>query len=884
MIRFIYKYYPLFLLSFALAVVHINFISAIGCESEIDWNYNPLLKKRTSVSLKLSDIKSCSSENSLSNSYATTLLYQTFYETRNQDSSLFYATQLIKLAKNGQLGANKLAYAYWIKARALFEYPDKLQSQIYLLEAEKLSLDSILKVYIQVDKRYMSGIRSIGSNFSKLMEGIGLSALDYYSLSYLENERIQGNLTSTTNELNRILDIDDSYFKYFFFIKAFEERKSELDNNLIEKYNLQCEAIFKEVEPKDFLIKHRYYKFNSFRLSDEKKYRDALDSSIRLLKFHNLSPDTLEPIESLYNSQYLLEAYFGYARSLLYMTREGLGLDPVKKAYDIYIHIIRGQKRKSDNLFCLNRSNYDLIRDYRVLDNILVIAKYLTQKTGDPRYLMEAYSALDELKSASVRSGIRRNGWINEGGTFADLLLLDNDLSSEIHQVFSKYIQGDEEGAYFEQLESLFAERDIVEKKLEPYIEKAMRKEPQIEITKSIQTIQEEQLTDSTGIILISSGVHHHSLLILRDTILTSNLLERLPDLEAYTSFTRLLSDPTTDNQELTKQSRKLYAALFGEYEGFLPPYLSIVANGPFETYPFAALRTDSSGSARYFGQDHVLNYHYSLRTYLHDRENNRSVAKRELLALAPSFNERRQYSANRNIGGEASSFYLSPLHYNQSEVKDLSTSFPGRFLTDTEATIDNFNNLAADYGIIHLATHAVANASFGSQGGFFLEGFTEDPNDALITAGEITTYHLNADLVSLSACESGLGSVVFTEGTVGLTRSFSTAGAKSVLSTLWTVDDQSTAEIVTDFYDLLYQGSSKTVALSTAQENFRRKYAGTKRDRPYYWAAFVLVGNNAPIEWLGNDPFNWSYLAIAAIIMVVAFVYVQRKRQNYSS
>lgn len=885
MVKFIANHSVFFLLLATLMVVKTNPVSSRDCVLSLDWNYNPLLKQRASVQLEdLIEVENCFQEKDSFHPYEKFLLYQTFYQTRNQDSCLHYANKLIDAAIENSLGKNKLAYAYWIKARVLFEYADKLQPQTYLLAAKNIALDPLLIAYIQIDLRYTSGIKFIKSNFTQDVEGIELSPLDYYSLSYLEYKRTGRQFTASIIDIYRILKIEDDYFKFFFFINAFEELHPQLEKEQVKAFNFLCNTLFDRIDQKDFLIQHRHYTYSSLRLSDEKKYKSALEQSSQLLRFHQLNSEKLDPIGSSFMSQYLLEAYLVYARSLLFMTREGMGLEPVKKAYRIYIHIISEQKRKTDGLFCLNRSNYAFLRDYRLLDNILVIAKYLTQKTGDLSYLTGAYSALDELKSAAVRSGIRRHRWINEGGKFADLLLADNELSREIYRAFSKYVQSEQAEDYFGVLQSLFAQRALLEKELQPYIEEAMAEEPETEITKSVQMIQQEQLTDSTGILLISSAIHHHSLLILKDTILTSNLLTRLPSLEDYTSFTRSLSDPSTDYQTLTKKSRLLYTALFGEYEGFLPPYLSIIANGPFETYPFAALRSDTSGSARYFGQDHVLNYHYSLRTFLHDQGNGSSSASHKLLAMAPSFDQQLQYSARRTVGGEMTDYHLRPLHYNQAEVQALSASFPGQFLTAKEATIDNFNDLAAEYSIIHLATHAVANVSFGSQGGFFLERFTEDPNDALITAGQVTTYHLNSDLVSLSACESGLGSIVFTEGTVGLTRSFSTAGAKSVLSTLWTVDDQSTAEIVTDFYKFLKQGSTKAVALSQAQADFRERHAGTARENPYYWAAFVLVGNNDSINWLAEETFNWYYLIIAVILIALGFLYVQSKRQSHAT
>ncbi|MGH9579205.1 MAG: CHAT domain-containing protein, partial [Terriglobales bacterium] len=187
-----------------------------------------------------------------------------------------------------------------------------------------------------------------------------------------------------------------------------------------------------------------------------------------------------------------------------------------------------------------------------------------------------------------------------------------------------------------------------------------------------------------------------------------------------------------------------------------------------------------------------------------------------------------------------------SRLQFAEREVQDIRAIFPrgARALVGSRATEATFKRLAGDYDILHLATHGFFNKLNPLFSGVQLEPDAEE--DGRLEVHEILEMRLRANLVTLSACETALGSGYFSEvpagdDFVGLTQAFLSAGSSSVLATLWEVNDRSTRTFMTAFYRDLPREEGRG-ALASVQ---RRMLAGGRYRHPYYWAPFVLVGPN---------------------------------------
>jgi CHAT domain-containing protein/Tfp pilus assembly protein PilF len=267
--------------------------------------------------------------------------------------------------------------------------------------------------------------------------------------------------------------------------------------------------------------------------------------------------------------------------------------------------------------------------------------------------------------------------------------------------------------------------------------------------------------------------------------------------------------------------------ALAGIHHLYLVPY------GSLNYLPFAML--PSSGGDRLLVEDYTLAYLPTAAALPGDGRPQQG--QRNMLAMAPA------RSRLRHAPEEA------------SRVFELFGA-ESRLLLGEAATESLFKQVAGDFDVLHLATHGYFNKLNPLLSGLELEA--DDDNDGLLELHEIVGLDLDARLVTLSACETGLGSGHFAEippgdDFVGLTRAFLAAGSDAVLATLWEVDDASTAELMQQFYVRMRFSAETPAGAAALAEAQRRLLASELYRHPYYWAPFVLVGTNRPP--LGQTP-----------------------------
>lgn len=312
----------------------------------------------------------------------------------------------------------------------------------------------------------------------------------------------------------------------------------------------------------------------------------------------------------------------------------------------------------------------------------------------------------------------------------------------------------------------------------------------------------------------------------------------------------------TSKQKSFITTSHRLYQKLLLPIEAALEGVenLYIVPEQVLFNLPFEVLLSDNTikpyESLDYMIRDYAMGYHYSATTFF-TLKSRKTVKDKSLLAFAPVFNNSASVAnRSRSLNLLQDSMYQSvernqfvPLPNSKEEVEtihqlvvsDKSTVI----LLEEQATKANLikflNNQPYQY--IHLATHGLVNYDNYK---FSALGCFGDKTNTLLFANEIVLQKINADLVVLSSCESGVGQLVGSEGLIALNRSFIDAGAKNVIFSLWKVSDKYTSELMINFYKNQTESITYMKALQLAKlQLLEGKYSTL----PYYWAAFVLIG-----------------------------------------
>ncbi|MCF8301818.1 MAG: CHAT domain-containing protein [Bacteroidales bacterium] len=286
-----------------------------------------------------------------------------------------------------------------------------------------------------------------------------------------------------------------------------------------------------------------------------------------------------------------------------------------------------------------------------------------------------------------------------------------------------------------------------------------------------------------------------------------------------------------------------------------------------------------------YLVNDYTLSYASNATLYFHELERD-SKATKDILAFAPSYDAKNPIKAKEIMRQTDDIEYLLPIPGVFEEVNFIKKNFKADVFKGKKATEKNFKKRAQKYSVLHLAMHTLIN---NEEPMFSKLVFYQDDNtrnndeDPALNTYELFNMELNADMAVLSACNTGVGKLRKGEGIMSLARGFLYARVPSIIMTLWPAQDQSSADLMAQFYKYLAQGYAKDEALRKAKVNFIEN-ADQLRGHPHYWAGYVAIGDTSNINIPDKTPL-WSFYAGGGIIVVLMasllFFLIRRKKMK---
>lgn len=271
----------------------------------------------------------------------------------------------------------------------------------------------------------------------------------------------------------------------------------------------------------------------------------------------------------------------------------------------------------------------------------------------------------------------------------------------------------------------------------------------------------------------------------------------------------------------------------------------------PFETFLTAAAPATPSSYADlpYLLRDYAVSYHYSATLWKAHVEQAVKPHNQRMLACAARYGDALDSNLIHLRGAYMAEMrhQLLPLPAAQEEVRGLSQQFAGDFFFNDDVNERFFKENAQQYGIIHLAMHGLLHRRTPILSSLAFSENRDSLNDNFLQGYEIAHLKLNADLVVLSACETGYGNFEQGEGIVSIARSFMYAGVPSLVVSLWQVNDKSTSLLMESFYAYLAQGKSKDEALRQAKLDYISK-SDDLAAHPAFWSPFIQLGDSRAI------------------------------------
>lgn len=450
-------------------------------------------------------------------------------------------------------------------------------------------------------------------------------------------------------------------------------------------------------------------------------------------------------------------------------------------------------------------------------------------------YLATAFEFCERSKSSVLLEAITETKAKNFSGIPKELLQLEDSLKDEISYLERKLAEP--KNAEDQQLKNLIFTYQNAYRSFISNLEKEYPKYYNLKYSHNLASIQEVQSKLNENAAMLSYFVGNDQIFVFLITPRTAKAFDfhKDPSFEKNTAGMR-----NAIKYNVTSAFRRYAKSLYEQLIPKMPTTIQeliILPDGALGSIPFEALlspqdKSSSFTDAAFLIREYHTSYDYSATLFL--QKTYKEVGSNpQILLVAP-------------VDFKENEVKMSTLPGSEEEITEIKYLFLGN---SCEATLQvkgkaSETNLKAEdlskYQYLHFATHGFVNESKPALSKIFLQ--PDQNEDGSLYAGEIYNLKIDADLVTLSACETGLGKVAKGEGIVGLSRALQYAGANNIIVSLWQVADASTSKMMIEFYK--YNLNNIHHGYNTALRQAKLSLLDSEEyNRPYYWAPFILVG-----------------------------------------
>ncbi len=509
-------------------------------------------------------------------------------------------------------------------------------------------------------------------------------------------------------------------------------------------------------------------------------------------------------------------------------------------------------------------------RFFRCYETAIALCQELYQRTGDKAHLEQGVQWMENVRSMFLLSNLYESSRQKFAG-IPDALIQKQDslqtqivVAEQLHTARRSATTQENLSQSRAQLDTLMS---VFKRDYPKYYE--LQNQPKLPNIEQIRA----QLGDSTTLLQFYEGHKHVFVFSLhRDTMSLRSFLRA--------DYSKLLSSlieqcARADFQESTQAMLRRYATESHQfYRDYIAPSvpaatrrLVLIADGNLHYLPLEALCTEAvSEDAESFAQlpylvhKYSVSHQYAVSLWYNQQLKAPNKESHEMLVMAADyqFNTTAQISTDSAKSQIFRSYrpddvrrlrpLLRPLQGTKVELEALKERFAGNFLVSEAANERQFKQEAHKYGILHLAMHSIVNEENPSRANLAFTETLDTLEDNFLMAYEIKQMQLNAQLVVLSACETGYGKYEHGEGILSIGSSFLYAGVPSLITTLWQLNDQAAPPIVLNFYAQLQNGVDKDRALQLAKIEFLKSNRSIAA-HPAFWACFVQAGDYSPLK-----------------------------------